>query len=131
MNIHFANKTNREMRRILQYEFGKIGRVYRRINFFHGCNAEVFYTDGYSAIAVVDTNADYAWLSWFAVRSQCRGQGIGHMLLNFLKERYDCIALGCYGHNTTAKYYWLRNGFTVYAEEVRDGEPWVFLKWNK
>nr|WP_106779557.1 GNAT family N-acetyltransferase [Lysinibacillus timonensis] len=78
-------------------------------------------------ISMVD---DY--LAALFIDIKCQGEGHGHSLLNYIKERREKIQLKVYKKNEKAVHFYLRNGFVIKQEllDERTGEEEYLMVWE-
>lgn len=67
------------------------------------------------------------------VDRRCRSQGVGKRLLDEVKARHRRLTLSVYHKNPRAKAFYLREGFSVLAEEMDEatGELAYTMLWKE
>lgn len=66
------------------------------------------------------------------VSSDFQSKGIGKLLLDYSKCKHNELSLCVYKKNNRALRFYLREGFTIYTEQVDEntGEIEVVMKWE-
>ena len=66
------------------------------------------------------------------VRRDCRGQGVGQQLLDFVKAQKHCLQLTVYEKNKSAIEFYTQNGFITISEQTdpATGEKEFLMQWK-
>ena len=72
------------------------------------------------------------YIAGIFVSSQVQSQGIGKLLLNFIKERKKKLCLSVYQKNTRAIHFYQREGFEIQCENLDEntGEKEYVMLWT-
>ena len=77
--------------------------------------AEVYvYENGEKIQGFIGLNGEY--IEGIFVSGEIQSQGIGKLLLNFVKDRRSKLSLNVYQKNTQAIHFYQREGFTIQRE---------------
>lgn len=73
------------------------------------------------------------YIAGIFVSNDLQSQGIGKVLLDYVKERHQELSLIVYKKNNRAVEFYLREGCSIIAEQVDDntGEIEISMKWAK
>ena len=95
--------------------------------------AEVYvYEDGSQIEGFIGLSDEY--IEGIFVREDMQSQGIGKLLLNFVKEKKTKLYLNVYQKNTQAIRFYQREGFEIQCEgldEVTDEKDYVMVWQSK
>ena len=71
--------------------------------------------------------------TWKAFRDEMQSQGIGKLLLNFVKEKRTKLYLNVYQKNTRAIHFYQREGFEIQREGLDEvtGEKDYVMVWQR
>ena len=66
------------------------------------------------------------------VRRDCRGQGVGRKLMDFVKEQKHSMQLTVYEKNASAVEFYKQNGFAFISEKTdpATGEKEFLMQWK-
>ena len=94
--------------------------------------SEVYvYEDDKMIQGFVGLNDEY--MEGIFVRDEMQSQGIGKLLLNFVKEKKTKLYLNVYQKNTRAIHFYQREGFEIQREGVDEvtGEKDYVMVWQR
>lgn len=62
-----------------------------------------------------------------------QSQGIGRLLLNYIKSKKPCLSLNVYRKNTRAIHFYCREGFEILREDLDEatGETDYLMTWRQ
>lgn len=124
------------IRRINNDDINAVMKIWLESNIeAHSFVGEGYWTDNYSAVKEQLTGADVFlyeqdgeilgfvgmvgnYLAGIFVDSAHRCQGIGKILLDYVKKNYDCFTLDVYSKNSRAVNFYLREGLYVTKKGV-------------
>lgn len=72
------------------------------------------------------------YIAGIFVSDKWQSKGIGKVLLDYVKEQNAELSLSVYKKNNRAKQFYLREGFTIYSEQIdkSTGEVEFIMKWE-
>ena len=75
----------------------------------------------------------YEYMEGIFVRDEMQSQGIGKLLLNFVKEKKMKLYLNVYQKNTRAIHFYQREGFEIQREGLDEvtGEKDYVMVWQR
>ena len=94
--------------------------------------AEVYvYENGQKIQGFIGLNGEY--IEGIFVSGEIQSQGIGKLLLNFVKDRRSKLSLNVYQKNTQAIHFYQREGFTIQREGLDEatGEKDYVMIWRQ
>ena len=94
--------------------------------------AEVYvYENGEKIQGFIGLNGEY--IEGIFVSGEIQSQGIGKLLLNFVKDRRSKLSLNVYQKNTQAIHFYQREGFTIQREGLDEatGEKDYVMIWRQ
>ncbi len=94
--------------------------------------AEVYvYENGQKIQGFIGLNDEY--IEGIFVSDEMRSQGIGKLLLDFVKDRKEKLCLNVYQKNTRAMQFYQREGFKIHCEGLDEatGEKDYVMTWEK
>lgn len=94
--------------------------------------AEVYVYENEKKIqGFVGLNDEY--IAGIFVSSEVQSQGIGKLLLNFVKERKEKLSLSVYQKNTRAMRFYQREGFEIQSENLDEntGKKEYVMIWKQ
>lgn len=94
--------------------------------------AEVYvYEDGQKIQGFIGLSDEY--IEGIFVPEKMQSQGIGKLLLNYIKERKDVLRLNVYQKNTRAIHFYQREGFEIQCEGLDEatGEKDYVMIWQQ
>ena len=94
--------------------------------------AEVYvYENSQKIQGFIGLNGEY--IEGIFVSGEIQSQGIGKLLLNFVKDRRSKLSLNVYQKNTQAIHFYQREGFTIQREGLDEatGEKDYVMIWRQ
>ena len=94
--------------------------------------AEVYvYEDGQKIQGFIGLSDKY--IEGIFVSEKMQSQGIGKLLLNYIKDRKDVLRLNVYQKNIRAIHFYQREGFEIQCEglDVATGEKDYVMIWQQ
>ena len=94
--------------------------------------AEVYvYEDGQKIQGFIGLNDEY--IEGIFVSEKMQSQGIGKLLLNYIKDKKDALRLNVYQKNTRAIHFYQREGFEIQCEGLDEvtGEKDYVMIWQQ
>lgn len=94
--------------------------------------AEVYvYEDGQKIQGFIGLSDKY--IEGIFVSEKMQSQGIGKLLLNYIKDRKDALRLNVYQKNTRAIHFYQREGFEIQCEGLDEatGEKDYVMIWQQ
>ena len=94
--------------------------------------AEVYvYENGEKIQGFIGLNGEY--IEGIFVSGEIQSQGIGKLLLDFVKERRSKLSLNVYQKNTQAIHFYQREGFIIQSEGLDEatGEKEYVMIWRQ
>ena len=94
--------------------------------------AEVYvYENGEKIQGFIGLNGEY--IEGIFVSGEIQSQGIGKLLLNFVKDRRSKLSLNVYQKNTQAIHFYQREGFIIQSEGLDEatGEKEYVMIWRQ
>ncbi len=94
--------------------------------------AEVYvYEDGQKIQGFIGLSDKY--IEGIFVSEKMQSQGIGKLLLNYIKDRKDVLHLNVYQKNTRAIHFYQREGFEIQCEGLDEatGEKDYVMIWQQ
>ncbi len=94
--------------------------------------AEVYvYENGQKIHGFIGLNGEY--IEGIFVSGEIQSQGIGKLLLNFVKDRRSKLSLNVYQKNTQAIHFYQREGFTIQCEGLDEatGDKDYVMIWRQ
>ena len=88
------------------------------------------YEDNQEILGFIGLNDEY--IEGIFVSDEMRSQGIGKLLLDFVKNRTAKLSLNVYQKNTRAIHFYQREGFAIRCEGVDEatGEKEYVMTWE-
>lgn len=93
--------------------------------------AEIYvYENGQTIQGFIGMENDY--IAGIFVSSEAQSQGIGKLLLDFVKNRKEKLRLNVYQKNTRAIHFYQREGFKIQYENLdkNSGEKEYVMTWK-
>ena len=89
------------------------------------------YENGQKIQGFIGLNGEY--IEGIFVSGEIQSQGIGKLLLNFVKDRRSKLSLNVYQKNTQAIHFYQREGFTIQREGLDEatGEKDYVMIWRQ
>jgi len=89
------------------------------------------YEDNQEILGFIGLNDEY--MEGIFVRDEMQSQGIGKLLLNFVKEKKTKLYLNVYQKNTRAIHFYQREGFEIQREGLDEvtGEKDYVMVWQR
>ena len=89
------------------------------------------YENGQNIQGFIGLNGEY--IEGIFVSGEIQSQGIGKLLLNFVKDRRSKLSLNVYQKNTQAIHFYQREGFTIQREGLDEatGEKDYVMIWRQ
>ena len=89
------------------------------------------YENGEKIQGFIGLNGEY--IEGIFVSGEIQSQGIGKLLLNFVKDRRSKLSLNVYQKNTQAIHFYQREGFTIQREGLDEatGEKDYVMIWRQ
>lgn len=93
--------------------------------------ADIYVYDDGGIKGFVGLKDDY--IAGIFVKKRCRNQGIGKLLLDYLKEHHDKLLLDVYEKNQSARDFYRRNNFELSFKDfdTDNNEKEEQLIWSK
>ena len=94
--------------------------------------AEVYvYEDGQKIQGFIGLSDEY--IEGIFVPEEMQSQGIGKLLLNYIKDKKDALRLNVYQKNTRAIHFYQREGFEIQCEGLDEatGEKDYVMIWQQ
>lgn len=94
--------------------------------------AEVYvYEDGQKIQGFIGLSDEY--IEGIFVPEKMQSQGIGKLLLNYIKDKKDALRLNVYQKNTRAIHFYQREGFEIQCEGLDEatGEKDYVMIWQQ
>ena len=94
--------------------------------------AEVYvYEDGQKIQGFIGLSDEY--IEGIFVSEKMQSQGIGKLLLNYIKDRKDVLRLNVYQKNIRAIHFYQREGFKIQCEGLDEatGEKDYVMIWHR